>query len=101
MVLQALQQLWESARFTYQIQNPASQASQAAQPGPHRMKAASRLKAAAAESAAEAESSGGEEEEEEGDASQQQPLQGSMSQMVGRRAWQGSAMRSTDSRWDR
>ena len=87
--LQALQQLWESARFTYQVNNPSSQA--ISQRGTQLTPSASRLKGSAAEDEAEAESSGDSDDES------QQALPGP-SQVVIRRAGTSSALPSSDSR---
>ncbi|DBA95699.1 hypothetical protein WJX82_003265 [Trebouxia sp. C0006] len=86
---EALQQLWESARFTYQVNNPSSQA--ISQRGTQLTPSASRLKGSAAEDEAEAESSGDSDDES------QQALPGP-SQVVTRRAGTSSALPSSDSR---
>lgn len=76
--LQALQQLWESARFTYQVNKPTAQVNS------HRaaQTPASRLKSSTAESEPEAESDSDIDGEEE-QGNQQMPLPGS-SQVVTR-----------------
>ena len=87
--MQALQQLWESARFTYQVSNPSSQG--ISQRGTQFTPSASRLKGSGAEDEAEAESSGDSDDES------QQVLPGP-SQVVTRRAGLTSALLSSDSR---
>ena len=82
--MQALQQLWESARFTYQVNNPSSQAN------PQRDSLLT-----PAESAAEAEA--GTSSSSDGEDGQQQPLLGP-SQMVTRRAEQGTPLPAAESR---
>ena len=89
--LQALQQLWESARFTYQVNNPSSQA--ISQRGTQLTPSASRLKGSAAEDEAEAEA----ESSGDSDDESQQALPGP-SQVVTRRAGTSSALPSSDSR---
>ncbi len=84
--LQALQQLWESARFTYQVNNPSSEG--ISRKGTQLTPSASRLKGSAAEDEAEAESSGDSDDES------QQALPGP-SQVVTRRA----GLPSSDSRY--
>lgn len=86
---EALQQLWESARFTYQVSNPPSQGT--SQRGTQSTPSASRLKGSGAEDEAEAESSGDSNDES------QQVLPGP-SQVVTRRAGLTSALPSSDSR---
>ncbi|DBA85494.1 TPA: hypothetical protein ACH3X2_000440 [Trebouxia sp. C0005] len=86
---EALQQLWESARFTYHVNNPSSQG--ISQTETQLTQSASRLRGSAAEEEAEAESSG------HSDDDSQQVLPGS-SQVVTRRAAHSSALPSSDSR---
>ncbi|KAL0023381.1 hypothetical protein WJX79_000253 [Trebouxia sp. C0005] len=86
---EALQQLWESARFTYHVNNPSSQG--ISQRETQLTQSASRLRGSAAEEEAEAESSG------HSDDDSQQVLPGS-SQVVTRRAAHSSALPSSDSR---
>ncbi len=95
MCMQALQQLWESARFTYQVNGPTSQANP--QRPSQATPAASRLRAPAAELAANSEPEARSSSDSDEEGSQQRPLPGS-SQMMTRRAEQSSALPAANAR---